>query len=123
MRSRLCLILLVLPVGCGSPEDNRASLYSTENSATAAGYGDVDCSDFDSAASAQRFYRLAGGPAVDPYNLDRDRDGLACEWGGSRPSYPRYQPTSYSSSSYCHVGPRGGTYTITASGRKNYGGC
>jgi endonuclease YncB( thermonuclease family) len=23
----------------------------------------------------------------------------------------------------CHVGPRGGTYTITASGRKNYGGC
>jgi len=23
----------------------------------------------------------------------------------------------------CHVGPRGGIYTITASGRKNYGGC
>lgn len=23
----------------------------------------------------------------------------------------------------CYVGPRGGTYTITASGRKNYGGC
>lgn len=23
----------------------------------------------------------------------------------------------------CHVGPRGGTYTITSSGRKNYGGC
>ena len=23
----------------------------------------------------------------------------------------------------CHAGPRGGTYTITASGRKNYGGC
>lgn len=23
----------------------------------------------------------------------------------------------------CHVGPRGGTYTITPSGRKNYGGC
>ncbi|NHZ43951.1 YHYH domain-containing protein [Massilia sp. CCM 8693] len=23
----------------------------------------------------------------------------------------------------CHTGPRGGTYTITASGRKNYGGC
>ena len=23
----------------------------------------------------------------------------------------------------CHVGPRGGTYTITASGRKNYNGC
>jgi hypothetical protein len=23
----------------------------------------------------------------------------------------------------CHVGPRGGTYTLTASGRKNYAGC
>lgn len=23
----------------------------------------------------------------------------------------------------CYVGPRGGTYTITASGRKNYNGC
>lgn len=23
----------------------------------------------------------------------------------------------------CHTGPRGGTYTITASGRKNYAGC
>jgi hypothetical protein len=23
----------------------------------------------------------------------------------------------------CHVGPRGGTYTVTPSGRKNYNGC
>lgn len=23
----------------------------------------------------------------------------------------------------CHVGPRGGTYTVTRSGRKNYSGC
>jgi hypothetical protein len=23
----------------------------------------------------------------------------------------------------CHTGPRGGTYTITASGRKDYSGC
>ncbi|WP_420869073.1 excalibur calcium-binding domain-containing protein [Cereibacter azotoformans] len=90
--------------------------------------GDVDCDDFDSAASAQRFYRQAGGPAIDPHGLDRDRDGLACEWGDARPSYPRYKSTSYRASSYrssstCHVGPRGGTYTITSSGRKNYGGC
>lgn len=33
--------------------------------------------------------------------------------------------TSYSSPSgkTCFVGPRGGTYTITKSGKKNYGGC
>lgn len=31
--------------------------------------------------------------------------------------------SSSSSSSTCYVGPRGGTYTITRSGKKNYGGC
>lgn len=34
-----------------------------------------------------------------------------------------HQVTSTSHDRTCHVGPRGGTYTITASGRKNYGGC
>lgn len=38
----------------------------------------------------------------------------------TRPSHS-YSPSS--SSSTCYVGPRGGTYTITRSGRKNYGGC
>lgn len=31
--------------------------------------------------------------------------------------------TPHASSQTCFVGPRGGTYTITASGKKNYGGC
>jgi hypothetical protein len=33
--------------------------------------------------------------------------------------------TSYTTPSgkTCYVGPRGGTYTITKSGKKNYGGC
>jgi hypothetical protein len=31
--------------------------------------------------------------------------------------------SSSSSGRTCYVGPRGGTYTITKSGRKNYGGC
>ena len=30
---------------------------------------------------------------------------------------------SHAGGQTCHVGPRGGTYTITASGRKNYSGC
>lgn len=33
------------------------------------------------------------------------------------------RPASLRSGPECFVGPRGGTYTITASGRKNYGGC
>ena len=40
----------------------------------------------------------------------------------SQPSSTRAAPQSRGSAT-CHVGPRGGTYTITASGRKNYGGC
>jgi hypothetical protein len=38
----------------------------------------------------------------------------------------RTEKRSFAASSLppgCHVGPRGGTYTITKSGRKNYGGC
>lgn len=32
-------------------------------------------------------------------------------------------PARTSGGATCYTGPRGGTYTITASGRKNYGGC
>lgn len=42
------------------------------------------------------------------------------------PSKPPATPVSSFTTSggkTCYVGPRGGTYTITASGRKNYSGC
>jgi hypothetical protein len=45
----------------------------------AAGRGDRDCSDFGSQGEAQRFFIANGGPASDPYKLDRDNDGIACE--------------------------------------------
>lgn len=41
---------------------------------------DRDCGDFSSAQAAQDFYIAAGGPAVDPHDLDRDNDGNACDW-------------------------------------------
>ncbi len=96
------------------------------------GDGDRDCGSFSSAADAQRFFLLNGGPATDRHNLDGDGDGYACEWGIAvrsyaakyRPAAKTYTPTrSYRSGGGCYVGPRGGTYTITASGNKNYGGC
>lgn len=40
---------------------------------------DFDCTDFDSRADAQAFYEETGGPAYDPFNLDDDDDGVACE--------------------------------------------
>ena len=90
-----------------------------------------NCSDFSSGAAAQKAFLKSGGPALDPHNLDGDGDGFACEWGTDVKRIARSQKRSiarrakgrYRSSSRCYVGPRGGTYTITASGRKNYSGC
>ena len=44
------------------------------------GSSDVDCPDFDTHAHAQSFFRGTGGSTTnDPYRLDRDHDGIACE--------------------------------------------
>ena len=40
-----------------------------------------------------------------------------------QPVTTQVQPSKMPTPPQCFVGPRGGTYTITASGRKNYGGC
>lgn len=40
---------------------------------------DRDCGSFDTHAEAQAFFIAAGGPARDPYRLDGDNDGIACE--------------------------------------------
>lgn len=40
---------------------------------------DYDCTDFDSQADAQAFYEEMGGPLYDPFNLDDDDVGEACE--------------------------------------------
>ena len=41
----------------------------------------------------------------------------------TRTAKQRSTATRSSGGATCYTGPRGGTYTITASGRKNYGGC
>ena len=101
--------------------------------------GDKNCSDFPSAGEAQRFFLAAGGPVRDPHGLDSDGDGNACEWGRSlqasvshhrriraqqtRAVWAATKTRTVASSGRCYVGPRGGTYTITASGTKDYDGC
>jgi hypothetical protein len=93
------------------------------------GRADHDCADFARGARAQVFFLAAGGPARDPHGLDADGDGLACEWGVERdrlwapPAPPVSAAPRRSGSGRCHVGPRGGTYTITSGGNKNYSGC
>lgn len=40
---------------------------------------DYNCADFYTWEEAQETYERAGGPLIDPYDLDRDSDGVACE--------------------------------------------
>ena len=136
------LRLAMIEAELGSRGETSDGLYHYLGSRTSSAYGrklydratstgqsqDLkNCSDFANSAHAQRFFLSEGGPVSDPHNLDGDGDGLACEWGRQLRrivSKNTYRPRSYSSSSSrCYVGPRGGRYTITASGRKNYGGC
>lgn len=49
----------------------------------------------------------AGAPSAGPTSRAQRADKPAANAGGQT----------------CYTGPRGGTYTITKSGRKNYGGC
>lgn len=39
------------------------------------------------------------------------------------PSQEQQLQTNHSAKPTCYTGPRGGTYTLTASGHKNYSGC
>ncbi|MFJ7729283.1 excalibur calcium-binding domain-containing protein [Neobacillus sp. NPDC097160] len=41
---------------------------------------DHDCTDFETQEDAQLFYEANGGPEYDPHDLDRDNDGMACDW-------------------------------------------
>jgi hypothetical protein len=44
------------------------------------GHSDVNCPDFDTHAHAQSFFEGTGGTTTkDPYGLDGDNDGIACE--------------------------------------------
>ena len=69
MGGRLTLVIAAVVasvlLGAGLPSESQAV--------------DYDCSDFSSQAAAQEFFIAAGGPGSDPYRLDGDGDGIACE--------------------------------------------
>jgi len=115
-------------LGSRTSGNYRKAVYGRKNESVADA---VDCSDFSSSAAAQKYFLSNGGPLSDPSDLDRDGDGFACEWGttiqqaarsGKRAAARASRPRRVASSQ-CYVGPRGGTYTLTASGNKNYSGC
>jgi hypothetical protein len=62
-----------LSLHVAGPSQVRASQQDAQSN------DDYDCTDFDSQDDAQAFYEAMGGPVYDPYNLDDDGDGVACE--------------------------------------------
>jgi len=76
---------------------------------------------------------LACGGADAPSNMQwqTEADGKAkdkwerkgCEVKQVADVKPMAAPVTSTSSHTCHVGPRGGRYTLSPSGRKKYGGC
>jgi hypothetical protein len=63
------------------PEDDE---YYEEETSSSNPYSatdiDHDCGDFATGWEAQLFYEANGGPEYDPHDLDRDNDGMACDW-------------------------------------------
>lgn len=80
------------------------------------------CSQMEPASKRSECLRAAnqqsvGGtvsPARSGSYASSSQSLVSSESGGARPT---------STGATCYVGPRGGTYTITKSGRKNYSGC
>ena len=56
-----------------------AGVLATLGTAGPAAAVDYDCSDFSTQSQAQKVYVQAGGPSSDPYRLDADDDGRACD--------------------------------------------
>jgi len=40
---------------------------------------EYNCTDFKTQKAAQSFFVSNGGPEKDPYKLDKNKDGIACE--------------------------------------------
>lgn len=75
MRTKFAAIAIAAIAVAGAPP---AAVGS--DSALAERAPDKDCSDFDTREEAQKFFKKHGGSKKnDPFNLDSDHDGKACE--------------------------------------------
>lgn len=67
----------------------------------------------------------SGGTDAQGCHTNRKTGDYHCHGAkeSSAATAPRQAAPAQSTGQTCLVGPRGGTYTITKSGRKNYAGC
>ncbi len=68
------LIVLVLPLSVSAAVKTQA-----KTAAKQVAKKDYNCADFKTHTEAQAFFIANGGPKKDPYRLDADKDGIACE--------------------------------------------
>ncbi len=73
---RLAFILILLLTGCKASIDKAKTPQPAQTNLPACVHSDCNCSDFANQEQAQAV--LDAFPD-DPYKLDRDRDGIACE--------------------------------------------
>lgn len=86
------------------------------------------CSQLEPASKRIECLKVANGQTQARSSSQIPQSAYAPPTRTTSPSAAQFAPapnTSYTSPSgkTCYVGPRGGTYTITKSGKKNYGGC
>lgn len=68
-----CVIFVIILVIIGYLFFRNAKIFRNTE------YGDKNCSDFATQEEAQIFFESQGGPQEDYHNLDKNRDGVACE--------------------------------------------
>ena len=73
------IILVLMGVVYWITSNKKSSSYTSSPSFRSTTLGDKDCGDFSTHAQAQAYFISKGGPTQDPDNLDRDKDGIACE--------------------------------------------
>lgn len=80
----LLLILVLMPSAVlAAPKAVGAPVAKTARTATpvarTTARADYNCTDFKTRAEVQKVFIAAGGPRLDPYRLDADKDGIPCE--------------------------------------------
>ncbi|HEU4457766.1 MAG TPA: YHYH domain-containing protein [Methylibium sp.] len=110
---RAVLIVALMGAVCGTPARAHGGGLNAEGCHHNRKTGDYHCHRAPvPAVSKQQPLVVKSEPLHSPQQTLRDGGQPPQRAAAAAPHRPA-----------CYVGPRGGTYTITASGRKNYGGC
>ena len=111
-KSRVSLILLSLGFIAGSEAFAHGGGLNAQGCHNNRKTGDYHC----------HRNQVAAAPIPNQFVADAPDEQRMTRQSAPQAQVPQRQ-TDEPARPTCYTGPRGGTYTITASGRKNYGGC